>query len=142
MIRKHTSKVYNYHPQTINELKILVYKLIEERGNEADLNDIDTSAIKDMSFLFNNLQFDGDISKWDVSNVKDMSCMFAYSKFTGKNGDISKWDVSNVKDMSNMFYYSRFNRDISNWDVRNVKDMSNMFKGCSLQNNPHKWYKQ
>ena len=36
-------KSYNYHPKTKNELKQLVYKLIIERGYDADLNDIDTS---------------------------------------------------------------------------------------------------
>ena len=36
---------YNYHPKTKEELKKLVDKLIKERGNEADLNDIDTSEI-------------------------------------------------------------------------------------------------
>lgn len=35
----------------------------------ADLNFIDTSLIKDMSRLFKNSEFNGDISKWDVSNV-------------------------------------------------------------------------
>ena len=67
---------YNYHPKTRDELKELVYKLINERGNEADLNDIDTSEITDMNYMFYNSKFNGDISKWDVSNVKDMSFMF------------------------------------------------------------------
>ena len=67
---------YNYHPKTIDELKELVDKLIEERGNEADLNDIDTSEITDMNYMFYKSPFNGDVSKWDVSNVKDMSFMF------------------------------------------------------------------
>ena len=67
---------YSYHPKTKDELKELVIKLMKERGNEADLNDIDTSKIKDMSWMFYNSKFNGDISKWDVSNVKDMSYMF------------------------------------------------------------------
>ena len=48
---------YNYHPKTKDELKQLVYKLIKERGNDADLNDIDTSQITDMYELFYNLKF-------------------------------------------------------------------------------------
>ena len=67
---------YNYHPKTRDELKELVNKLIEERGNEADLNDIDTSKIKDMVSMFEHSKFNGDISKWDVSNVKDMRFIF------------------------------------------------------------------
>ena len=42
-------KSYNYHPKTRDELKELVDQLIKERGNDADLNDIDTSEITDMS---------------------------------------------------------------------------------------------
>ena len=67
---------YNYYPKTKDELKKLVDKLIKERGNEADLNDIDTSEITDMDGIFEGSNFNGDISNWDVSNVKDMSYMF------------------------------------------------------------------
>ena len=132
---------YNYHPKTYNELKELVDKLIKERGNDADLNDIDTSEITDMSYMFTYSSFDGDISQWDVSNVKNMQEMFYNSKFTGENGDISNWDVSNVNNMKYMFCYSEFNVDISNWDVSNVKDMSFMFTNTPLEKNPPKWYK-
>ena len=105
---------YNYYPKTRDELYELVNKLIKERGNEANLNDIDTSEITDMHNMFWGSNFNGDISEWDVSNVEDMSCMFANSEF---NGDISNWDVSNVKYMRGMFYKS------------------------PLEQNPPKWYK-
>ena len=115
-VNKNTKGNYhNYHPKYKDELKELVDKLIEERGNNADLNDIDTSEIIDMSHMFHNSKFNGDISKWDVSNVEDMTGMFWLSKF---NGDISKWDVSNVK------------------------DMILMFDDCPLEKNPPKWYKK
>ena len=100
---------YNYNPKTRIELKELIDKLIKERGNDADLNDIDTSEITDMSYMFYHSNFNGDISNWDVSNVENMCRMFSNSKF---NGDISKWDVRNVTDMEYMFYYSEFNGDI------------------------------
>ena len=103
------SNIYNYHPKTQDELEELVNKLIKERGNEADLNDIDTSEITDMAELFVKSSFNGDISNWNVSNVTDMNYMFAYSEFTGENGDISNWNVSKVKDMSSMFESSEFN---------------------------------
>ena len=133
---------YNYHPKTRDELLELVNKLINERGNDADLNDIDTSEITDMSYMFENSDFNGDISKWDVSKVEDMDELFYLSKF---NGDISEWNVSNVKRMCYMFTYSEFtgeNGDISQWDVSNVEDMSYMFDKSPLEKNPPKWYKK
>ena len=132
---------HNYHPKTRDELKELVDKLIKERGNEADLNDIDTSKITNMFALFYKSDFNGDISEWNVSNVKSMSWMFKESKFTGKNGDISNWDVSKVETIERMFEYSKFNGDISEWDVSKVKKMYLMFNGTTLQKNPPKWYK-
>ena len=75
-INKYTTNYYNYHPKTKEELKELIRKLIKERGNDADLNDIDTSKITDMNSLFDRSEFNGNISKWDVSNVKDMFAMF------------------------------------------------------------------
>ena len=132
-------KIYNYQPKTKTELIKLINKLIQERGNNADLNDIDTSQITDMSYLFGSSDFNGDIYYWDVSNVIDMMNMFIYSKFTG---DISQWDVSNVENMIDMFYKSKFNGDISNWKVNNKVKMTMMFNGCPLENNPPKWYKK
>ena len=135
---------YNYHPKTRDELKELVDKLINERGNDADLNDIDTSAITDMNYMFYKSKFNGDISNWNVSNVESMDTMFYKSLFTDENGDISNWDVSNVKDMSYMFSNSSFtgeNGDISNWDVSNVINMEGIFYDSPLEKNPPKWYK-
>ena len=159
---------YNYHPKTKNELKELIDKLIKERGNDCDLNDIDTSEITDISALLCESSFNGDISNWNVSNVKYMNYVFCGSEFTGENGDISNWDVSNVeemihtfddskfngnisnwdvsnvKNMNGMFMYSKFtgkNGDISKWDVSNVEKMRNMFYDSPLQKNPPKWYK-
>ena len=40
---------YNYHPKDKDELEELIDKLINERGNDADLNDIDTSEINNMN---------------------------------------------------------------------------------------------
>jgi surface protein len=127
---------YNYFPETYEELDELVVKLIEERGNEADLNDIDTSKITDMSELFLGSKFNGDISEWNVSNVENMEGMFYESKF---NGDISEWNVSKVENMNHMFFYTDFNGDISKWNVSNVADMHGMFCCSSFNSDISKW---
>ena len=130
---------YEYFPENRKEFNQLIDELIDKRGNNADLNDIDTSKITNMNYLFVKSEFNGDISKWNVSNVESMKSMFFKSKF---NGDISKWDVSNVEYMDNMFVESEFNGDISNWDVSKVKNILNIgiFKNCPLEKNPPKWY--
>ena len=128
---------YNYRPKTREELKDLIEKLIKERGNKADLNDVDVSQITDMNHLFvESSQFNGDISNWNVSRVEYMSAMFANSQF---NGDISNWDVSSVKRMAWMFGNSKFNGDISNWDVSKVESMAFMFYGSKFNGDISKW---
>jgi len=113
---KNITSKYNYHPKNHEEFIDLIEKLLKERGNDADLNDIDTSEITDMSYLFT----------------------FGRKNF---NGDISEWNTSNVTNMKMMFTDSNFNGDISKWDVSNVTDMSYMFENCPLEKNPPKWYK-
>ena len=114
IINKNT-KINEYHPKTKDELQDIVNKLIKERGNEANLNDIDTSEITDMSKLFYASKFNGDISEWDVSNVTNMYKMFTRSKFTGENGDLSKWNVSNVEKNFAMFRFSPLEKNPPKW---------------------------
>ena len=130
LINKNSKIEYIYHPKTKDELKKIIKQKIEYEGNKCDLNDIDTSNITDMSYLFEDSDFNGDISKWNVSNVESMWAMFYNSKF---NGDISNWDVSNVTNMRSMFYGSVFNQDISNWDVSNVTNNANIFVNCPIE---------
>ena len=99
---------YTYHPKSKKELQDLLNQLIEDRGNEGDFNDINTSEITNMSDLF-----------------------YTIHKF---NGDISNWDVSNVTDMNSMFYKCEsFNQDISNWDVSNVNYNYKIFENCTIE---------
>ena len=143
LIKKDTKiSNYKYFPKTKEELRSLIEQLLKERGKDADLNDINTSNITDMSmlFTFSRPKFNGDISEWDVSNVTNMRFMFCDTKFSG---DISDWDVSNVEDMYDMFYgCNDFNCNLNKWDVNKVKDMRDMFYGCPLEKNPPKWYKK
>ena len=105
---KRIYKLIIYLNLKIHKLYIYIYTYINEEKNN-----------KKISF-----KTYGFISFWNVSHITDMTYMFSEIQF---DGDISKWDVSNVTDMSYMFYGSEFNRDISNWNMSNVTDMS---KSC------------
>ena len=88
------------------ELKILI-KYYSDNHPLDSLNWIDVSEINDMSYVFKDSMYNGNISKWDVHRVETMEGMFMGSQF---NQNISKWDVfSNVIDMSEMFRDSQFN---------------------------------
>lgn len=97
------SRQDNLRPTSKKELEKLIKRRIKEQGPNCDLNDIDVSKITDMSYLFEDSNFKGDISKWDVSNVKDMGSMFKYSNF---KGNLDKWNVSNIVDKTWIFYRS------------------------------------
>ena len=130
------SVIGSLRPNNRKELEAIIKQRIEEKGPKCDLNDIDVSGITDMSGLFVDSKFNGDISKWDVSNVRYMTLMFAHSEF---NGDISGWDVSGADSMNAMFAYSKFNGDISKWDVSNVTLMNNMFQKSIFNGDISKW---
>ena len=143
---KVSKKQYNYYPKTREELDNLLDQLLKERGWEANLNDIDTSNITDMSGLFtryrtriykfkynknyNFSKFNGDISEWDVSNVTNMIDMF--DSCEKLDCDLSNWDVSNVKNMGFMFYGCKSfeGKGLENWDVSNIINMYAMFESC------------
>ena len=137
-IGKNLSKLsaYSCQPKTKEELKFIIKSRMDKEGPNCDLNDIDVSLITDMTGLFYDSDFNGNISRWDVSNVIDMKNMFAYSDF---NGDISKWNVNNVINMKKMFAFSKFNQYINNWDVSNVENMELMFKEAKFDGDISNW---
>ena len=52
----------------------MLHKMVE---NNEDLRYTCTSKITDMSDMFSNSKFNGDISNWDVSNVTNKRRMFS-----------------------------------------------------------------
>jgi len=55
--------IYKFFPKNKKQLQKIIYSQTYKYDNEVDLNNIDVSQITDMSYLFKNLNFNGDISK-------------------------------------------------------------------------------
>ena len=132
---------HQFFPKDFDELRSLLEELLDERGKDADLNDIDVSQIttfynKDKNLgLFEKLDpHNIKIDRWDVSNVRDMHNMFfCCENFTGKG--LKNWYVDAVVDMYGMFYRCfKFNANLSNWNVRQVENMRYMFSYCQKFN--------
>lgn len=101
------------------------------KDENISLADIDTSAIIDMSYLFENSSrknFEG-IETWNVSNVSDMKCMFKNAQYF--NADLSLWNVYKVLDMSEMFSNAKcFNCDLTSWNIDNLKYFDDIFENA------------
>lgn len=87
------------------DLKKIIHAYSVEPFWIEPLNWLDVSEVTDMSYIFDNSIYNGDISRWDVSNVSNMHAMFRKSVF---NSDISEWNVSSVTDMGDMFHNTSF----------------------------------
>ena len=83
-VTKGNTVEYTLFPKTKDELKQMIKDEISKKGNECSLNHIDVSKITNMSYMFYDSEFDGDISKWNVSKVTDMNRMFLDVKFLTK----------------------------------------------------------
>ena len=71
----------------------------------------------------------GPLRKWDVSKVVDMSYVFSDTQF---DGDISKWDVSRVVNMKGMFSKaSSFAQTLCGAWSDSTADKAGMFDGSS-----------
>ena len=117
------------------------------KGKILDLSDVDTSAITDMSGMFNGCKSltSLDVSSFNTSNVTDMNWMFGYCRKLN-HLDLSSFDTSNVTNMSWMFEnckslkaldISSFNFtnvknviDLSSFDFKKVEDVRYMFDSC------------
>ena len=111
-----------YKPLSKEELK----KITDDEN--ICLSSVDTSLIKDMSFLFENSKrknFEG-IETWDTSNVYDMTAMFKNAEYF--NYDLNSWNTSNLKKIPFMFFNAlSFDKYPYKWNLDNIKETYNVF---------------
>ncbi|MFK7866523.1 MAG: BspA family leucine-rich repeat surface protein, partial [Alphaproteobacteria bacterium] len=100
----------------------LIDLAIKQNGYDCDLNHIDVSDIQDMSNLFKNSKFNGNISKWNTENVTDTSGMFLMSCYDKP----LNLNTSKVTNMNSMFGKSKFNSSL-NLNTSKVTNFGWMF---------------
>lgn len=131
MYREKITAQNKEHLKKIIDREMLIF------GTECDLNHVDISLVKDLSELFKESEFNGNISKWNVSHVVNMEHLFNDSKF---NGDISNWDTSNVENMHAMFLNNRhFTGRIDFWNTSKVTNMGFMFCNSIFNGDISRW---
>ena len=100
---------------------------------DADLTNLDTSAVKDMDCMFYgcNKLTSLDVSSFNTSAVMNMNSMFCNcNSLTGL--DLSSFDTKSVTNMNDMFNgcSSLTGLDVSSFDTKSVTYMMRMFSGC------------
>lgn len=100
------------------------------------LEDIDTSNVTTMRFLFNhNVLKSLDLSKWNTSNVTNFLGIFNVSKITDLSS-IANLDTSKVTNMQQVFRYVNYETiDISGWiNNSNLLYTNFMFNHATIKN--------
>lgn len=138
-----TNSLYTYTPETKEKLQeIIKERFNKEKKKKKDilqpyLLDIDTSHIKDMSFLFQDIckmlkkPLILDLSSWNTSNVITMRSMFSKCKSL-ISVDVSSFNTSLVTRMDFMFSECAHLKsiDLSNFNTQCVVSMQAMFQNC------------
>ena len=97
-----------------------------------DLSGVDTSKVKDMSWMFMNSEelTSIDISGFNTENVKTMLAMFAGTAI--EELDLRHFNTKNVVNMERMFSdcYRLKSLDVSSFDTSKVTVAGSMFDSC------------
>jgi len=123
---------YQYKPKNRKELVEIISKKYQDNKEDLDLNDIDISNIKDLSYLFELIQpIKVDMNLWNTSHVTDIHGLFWNNTVT-KEIHIENWDVSNVETAYGAFYFCNklTELNLDNWDFSSCTEFDLMFKGC------------
>ena len=153
------SPKYTCVPETLDDLKRIIKERIDKDYADPYLNDIDTSNITNMSYLFCDFKTlkHIDISKWNINNVTTMISMFqncenietiqlpdSADKIISTSGmfkncillnsitGFEDWDMSNITHTTDMFYDCRSlkNLNLSNWNIKKIIEATYMFYNC------------
>jgi surface protein len=119
----------NIKPTTTAKLFTNCYEVVAIRNIE----NLNTSDVKDMSFMFSNCCSLGaaDLSGLNTTNVTNMSGLF-YQCFSLNYVNLDGLNTSKVTDMSSMFYrcMSLSSLDLSSLVTQQVTTMKSMFCEC------------
>ena len=100
----------------------------------SNISSLDTSAVTNATYTFQEAFGSGDVSGLNVSNVTNMAGMFLKADISV--GYALNWDVRKVTDFSSAFQLStRFDADLSSWDPAAAVDMGEMFRGSEFNGN-------
>lgn len=99
-----------------------------------NLEYLDTSNVKDMSFMFRQLEniTSIDVSSLNVSKVTNMMDLFGYDYKLQTIIGLENWDTSNVSVMRGVFYRNKSleSVNLSNFKTNNAISMAVMFYEC------------
>lgn len=104
------------------------------------LENLNVSEITDLSYIFRDSPYDGDLSKWNVSSCENMDRMFSWSKFN--NHSISNWNISKCEDFEFTFANAIFDGDISKWQFKqkNISCEDMFYNNISFKNKYNEGY--
>ena len=100
-----------------------------------ELSELDVSNVEDFTSAFEGTTYfrnTNALKNWNPSSAKNMTRMFYESAF---NGEITDWNVSSVTDMTEMFARSNFNQPL-NWNSSNVISFEGFLEQTSYFNKP------
>lgn len=114
-ISKQHNKSYNYRPNDINELRLIIKNKCKYcTSNILDLTDIDVSKLDTLNSMLSSITLDNenernidtiDVTSWDVSNVTNFKSTFD-SRLAERITDIyglDTWDVSKGESFRQFF---------------------------------------
>ena len=104
-----------------------------EKATTISLNNVDTSRVTDMSYMFYDAWAveELDLTDFDTSHVTTMFSMFYWNNSL-TDLDITGWNTSALENVKFMFYHceSMKNLDLSELDTSNVTDFTRIFDDC------------